>query len=127
MLYIQLESLCKKVGQYWRECYLEGGQPPGNYLAILSGEAIIALWPVMHPIASKWCGKVQKVAVNNSSVHCIALQCSGWSCVELGSSFVPRWLRVGELPRQLGDRERDHNHSRALHYQWLEVQKVALS
>ena len=32
---------------------------PGNYLAILEGEAIIALWPVMHPIASKWCGKVQ--------------------------------------------------------------------
>ena len=49
----------QKVGQYWRECYLEGGQPPGNYLAILEGEAIIALWPVMHPIASKWCGKVQ--------------------------------------------------------------------
>ena len=32
---------------------------PGNYLAILEGEAIIALWPVMHPIASEWCGKVQ--------------------------------------------------------------------
>ena len=54
-----IKESVQKVGQYWRECYLEGGQPPGNYLAILEGEAIIALWPVMHPIASKWCGKVQ--------------------------------------------------------------------
>ena len=67
-----------------------------------------------------WQGAVSCSEQFFSALHCPPV-------VGVGSSFVPRWLRVGELPRQLGDRERDHNHSRALHYQWLEVQKVALS